>query len=432
MNPLIWKKGICDPHIHIFEGKAYLYATHDAPGYEDNFHMEDWEIWSSEDLVNWKQETVIRPEQFYCGPLDQCWAVDAACANGKYYWYFSTGDWGTGVGVGDHPAGPFQDVLGKALVDYDTEPKMIPKWDPSIFQDDDGEAYFVTGMCRQGPPWNCYLIGRLNADMISMAEPLRKIEYIGNPCPEDKPSLHKFGGRYYLTHSSYYAVSDNVYGPYEYVGNTGCNIDHGSFFTFHNQTYFASGGMDNPNRYLRASFLAPCHYRKNGEIVIDQKIMEYGCGQYDAAWERIEARWYFEASEYCKTETEDGNICVCLKKGDYISFPNISNIEKNAVLQIFGRAAEKETVVEIHEDTPDGPLLGVCRVGENPKDNCTEVSEWNTVGNCCQLNCSSGKKTLVLRAENEVILEGFSFVREENISYGAGVCFGRKRCLCCT
>lgn len=60
--------------------------------------------------------------------------------------------------------------------------------------------------------------------MISLAEPLRKIVYYNNPCPEDKASIHRYKDKYYLTHSSFYAISDHVYGPYEYVGNTGCNV----------------------------------------------------------------------------------------------------------------------------------------------------------------------------------------------------------------
>lgn len=87
-----------------------------------------------------------------------------------------------------------------------------------VFQDDDGSAYLIVGECRLPAPCNCYFIARLNDDMVSLAEPLRPIEYRGNPCPEDKPSIHKYGGRYYLTHSSFYAISDSVYGPYHYVG----------------------------------------------------------------------------------------------------------------------------------------------------------------------------------------------------------------------
>lgn len=78
-----------------------------------------------EDLIDWRMETTVYPEEFYCGSLDQCWALDAAYRDGKYYLYFSTGDWGVGVAVSDHPAGPFRDALRHHLVDYDTYPENI-------------------------------------------------------------------------------------------------------------------------------------------------------------------------------------------------------------------------------------------------------------------------------------------------------------------
>lgn len=396
MNPVILRKGVCDPHIHVFEGKAYLYATHDAPGYENDFHMEDWQIWSSVNLIDWQLESTVHPEDFYCGALNQCWAVDAAYKNGTYYLYFSTGDWGVGVGISSHPAGPFVDARGEALVDYREYPVGIPKWDPCVFVDDDGSAYLIVGTCKQEKPWDCYLIARLKDDMIHLAEPLRRLEYIGNPWPEDKASIHKYGGKYYLTHSSYYAVADQIYGPYRYAGNSGCNIDHGSFFSYRNQTYFASGGMDNPNRYLRASFLSPCHYRKNGEIVVDQKIMEYGCGQYDSTWKKIEAVCYFEASRECKKEDENGKFLTELRAGDCLHFPDIANIEENAEIQ-FMAAAKEKCMILIHEDSPDGPILGKCKIGN-------EKRLWNG-----QLECGAGKKSLYLEADSEVQIWWFSF-----------------------
>lgn len=411
MNPIIFRQGVCDPHIHIFDGKAYLYATHDSPGYEEGFHMEEWQIWSSEDLIDWTQDAVISPKDFYCGALDQCWAVDAAYKNGKYYWYFSTGDWGVGVGVSENPAGPFCDDLGAPLIDYRTDPVDCPKWDPCVFQDEDGEAYLIVGECRLPKPWDCYFIARLNEDMISLAEPLRRIEYQDNPCPEDKPSIHKYGGKYYLTHSSYYAVSDHVYGPYRHLGNMDCNIDHGSFFTYHNQTYFASGGMDNPNRYLRASYIVPCHYRKDGSIVMEQKMMEYGCGQYDAAWKKIEAEWYFSASRECKEELPDGDFAVKLRAGEMISFPNVANIEKDTSIQFFGKSLMPEKAAEIEIREENGMLLGICRIekGEELKVHQSH------------LLCGWGTKSLCFCAKGDVLIDWFSFDNGKNRSTAESV-----------
>lgn len=401
MNPLIFRKGVCDPHIHIFEGRAYLYATHDVMGHNlDGFCMTDWQIWSSENLIDWKLENTIDPADFYCGTIDQCWAVDAAYRNGKYYLYFSTGYWGVGVAVADHPAGPFRDALGSALADQDTYPLHIPKWDPHIFQDEDGEAYLVAGTCHQEKPWDCYFIARLAEDMIHLAEPLRKIEYIGNPCPEDKPSLHKYNGIYYLTHASYYAVSDNVYGPYVHKGHIGFTNDHGAFFTYHNQTYFAAGGMDNPSPYLRASYMVPCHYRRNGEIVIEQKIAAYGCGQYDAAWECIQAKWYFDASRECKKERESGEFSVELKDQEYLYFPEIVNVQENTGFQAAAAVKEPAELL-IYEDSPEGTLLGKCVLTPSAQ------GEMAIYG--CQLSCKAGKKSLFLQMKGAAELLWFAF-----------------------
>ena len=56
-NPIISKLGVCDPHVHIFRDKLYLYATHDTPdpSGKGGFHMVDWEIWSTDDAITWEK-----------------------------------------------------------------------------------------------------------------------------------------------------------------------------------------------------------------------------------------------------------------------------------------------------------------------------------------------------------------------------------------
>lgn len=416
MNPIIWREGVCDPHAHVFNNKVYMYTTHDCPDGSDGFRMTDWQIWSSEDLINWKLERTIRPEEFYCGSLDQCWAVDVAYKDGTYYWYFSTGDWGVGAATGRQPGGPFTDALGKPLVDFSTEPAGIPKWDPCVFQDDDGSAYLIVGDCRS-EPYNAYMIGKLSDDLLHLAEPLRKVEYHGNICPEDKASIHKYSGRYYLTHSSFCAVSDCVYGPYEYIGNTGCNIDHGSYFTYRNQTYFASGGMDNPNKYFRSSFLAPCHYRKNGMIVVDQKIMGYGCGQYDASWKKIMASWYFESDRECKIEREDGSFVTELFDGSILVFPNIRNVQRNTIIHLRALCDNETAVLIIHEGKQQGRILGRCEIVSGQDENMVQDAAcYQEIS--CALDNPEGSLSLCLEVKGKgpVYLESFFFETDRNQS----------------
>lgn len=80
-NPIIPMRGVCDPHIHIFNNIAYLYAIHDKSIDNLKWCMSDWQIWSSADLVNWEYESTVRPEDTYIGESTGCWAVDAASIN---------------------------------------------------------------------------------------------------------------------------------------------------------------------------------------------------------------------------------------------------------------------------------------------------------------------------------------------------------------
>jgi hypothetical protein len=129
-NPIIANQGINDPHIHIFGDTAYLYATKDKSKDNKTFVMNEWTVWSSEDLVNWKAENFIDPAETYIGPgFDSAWAIDAAQANGKTYVYFSEAARQTGVVVGDGPAGPWREALGKPLLTADMTPTH--EYDPS-------------------------------------------------------------------------------------------------------------------------------------------------------------------------------------------------------------------------------------------------------------------------------------------------------------
>ncbi|MBQ8716670.1 MAG: family 43 glycosylhydrolase, partial [Clostridia bacterium] len=102
-NPIIPRMGVCDPHMHVFEGKVWLYTSHDTSIENTTFCMNDWQIWSSADCVEWHREATIRPEDTFVGATDKSWAVDCAERNGKYYYSFSIGTKQTGVLVGDSP-----------------------------------------------------------------------------------------------------------------------------------------------------------------------------------------------------------------------------------------------------------------------------------------------------------------------------------------
>ena len=43
-NPIIPLRGVCDPHMHVFNDRVWLYASHDAIAGSDYFCMHDWQI----------------------------------------------------------------------------------------------------------------------------------------------------------------------------------------------------------------------------------------------------------------------------------------------------------------------------------------------------------------------------------------------------
>jgi len=276
-NQLFEGKGVCDPSVRIFNNKVYLYATHDTPldaperNGDQGYHMLEWWVWSSENLVDWKLENTLSPTVLgFPEGFKDCWATDALSKNGKYCWYVCTPK-NTYVVMSETPTGPWAAPLGG-------EPLMAGR-DPAPFIDDDGVPYLVTGV------WN-YNIARLGEDLISLAESPRTI-VINNPegpygkgKTDDKAYLHKNDGWYYLSWGCFYAMSKNIYGPYDCKGSflqeenidaairqKSWNMDrHGSFFQWREQWYFICNDQTAAGPYYRDSVITYVHYRENGEI----------------------------------------------------------------------------------------------------------------------------------------------------------------------
>lgn len=355
-NPIIPKKGICDPHIHIFGGKAYLYASSDRSIDNTTWTMDDWVIWSSEDLIHWEFESSFKPEDSYIGECDACWAVDAAEKNGKYYYYFSNKNIDTGVAVSENPGGPFRDALGKPLLPQDLTPSC--QYDPTVFTDDDGISYIIWGL----PDGDGYYIAKLNEDMISLAEEPKRILLDGGTARDDKNFVHKKNGKYYLSWASKYAVSESVYGPYTTMGNLRLSDDHGSFFSFKGQDFNAFTIFE-PTKYFRSTGLCYVHYRKNGEMEADPLIAEYGVGHYDANWNNLQAVWFMECENAEKTENIWGGFDVCnISEKTRLYYPNIENIAGKKRLYFEAASLnETDSVIEVWDRKAE-KMIGSCKV----------------------------------------------------------------------
>src|SRR4029077_12860866 len=116
---------------------------------------------------------------------------------GKIYLYFGNNANGVGVASSTDPTAPFTDAKGRALVDASTPGASgTSSWlfDPSVFIDDDGQAYLTFGGNGDS---NARIIP-LNADMVSVAGPAVALSI---PSYFEASWLFKRNGLYYFTYS---------------------------------------------------------------------------------------------------------------------------------------------------------------------------------------------------------------------------------------
>lgn len=262
-EPLVSHIYTADPSAHVFEGKIYIYPSHDIEAgipFDDlgsHFAMEDYHVLSmdapggpvTDHGVALHVADVPWAER-------QLWAPDAAYKDGKYYLFFPAkrhdGIFQIGVATGNAPAGPFV-----------PEPEAIRdsfSIDPAVFADEDGSHYLYFGGIwggqlqrwrtgtfnaeGEGPlvhlpqdhePALCAKVARLTDDLLAFAEVPKDVVILdknGAPLLQGDTKrrffeaawVHKYNGRYYFsystgdTHFICYAVGDSPYGPFTYGG----------------------------------------------------------------------------------------------------------------------------------------------------------------------------------------------------------------------
>jgi beta-xylosidase len=226
-NPIIQAKFTADPAPLVYNDTVFLYTSHDED-YAFGFEMFNWLLYTSTDMVNWTERGIIggvkEPyKTFKWADGHSAWAPQCIARNGKFYFYCPTihqGKMAIGVAVSSSPYGPFVDAIGKPLIFRSNH----GDYDPTVFVDDDGQAYMYWG--GNGP---CFY-AKLNEDMISLAGEIQtaSIDFTGTPKEAsftEGPWLWKKNKRYYLGWASRccpegigYAMSDSPTGPWKCKG----------------------------------------------------------------------------------------------------------------------------------------------------------------------------------------------------------------------
>ncbi len=269
-NPFITDQFTADPSARVFEGKVYVYPSHDIPckagqGYI-GFCMEDYHVFSSDNLTQWKDHGVILDQKsvsWVNASTYSMWAPDCIFKNGKYYLFFpaiskeAVKKRRIGVAVSNKPYGPF--------IPESNFIEGVEGIDPNPFIDKDGQAYLYWGGGEN------LQMAKLKDNMLGLASIPRTVM--------DLPSKFKEGsflferkGKYYFTFphvtnkTEYlaYAMGDNPMGPFTYSGiimdetPSGCWTNHHSILEFKKQWYL----------FYHDSDLSP-DFDKNRSIRID-------------------------------------------------------------------------------------------------------------------------------------------------------------------
>ena len=257
-KPLVKNIYTADPSAHVYNGKIYIYPSHDlerdVPDDDngDQYMMEDYHVLSMDDLDSECIDNGLALHQDDVPWVkNQMWAPDSICVNDKYYLIFPAKDkdgiFRLGVASSDSPVGPFKPQDKPIEGSYSI--------DPAVLLDDDGSIYCYYGglwggqleMWQSGsfnpeekrPSGDDDALGPMFAQFAPsmdhfITEPrhVTILDENGSPLKasdEDRryfegPWMHKYNGKYYLsystgtTHYICYAEGDKPDGPFTYKG----------------------------------------------------------------------------------------------------------------------------------------------------------------------------------------------------------------------
>lgn len=302
---------MADPSAHVFEGKLYIYPSHDwesgVPENDngDHFNMKDYHVFSMDDIngeVTDHGKVLEVKDIPWAGR--QLWDSDVAYKNGKYYLYFPLKDendiFRMGVAISEKPCGPFVPQAEPIEGSYSIDPCLYEV---------DGEFYMYFGGLWGGQlqcyrdnnylgeevfpaddePALCAKVVKLTDDMLGFAEAPRDLvitDEDGNPLTHgdnekrffEASWMHTYNGKFYFsystgdTHQICYAVGDNPYGPFVYQGViltpvVGWTTHHsivefkGKWYLFHHDSVPSEG-----KTWLRSMKVVELEYNEDGTI----------------------------------------------------------------------------------------------------------------------------------------------------------------------
>ena len=403
-NPLIRDQFTADPSARVFGNRVYIFPSHDILANKDKgrmgwFCMEDYHVFSSENLTDWTDHgTIVKQNKVNWVKPDSysMWAPDCIERHGKYYFYFpstvkdsitNTSGFTIGVAIADKPEGP-----------YKTEPlpiKGVKGIDPNVFIDKDGQAYLYWS---QG---NIYA-AKLKENMLDLDSEVITLGELPTKGLKEGPYVFERNGVYYLTYPHVenkterleYAISDNPLGPFKVTGvimdesPTGCWTNHHSIIEFKNQWYLFYHHNDYSPSFDKARSIRADKLSFNADGTI-QKVTPTlrGIGLSDATKE-IQLDRYSSLSEkgtsiefIDTTNTFKGWKTVFNEPESWVEYNQVDFGKKRLKSIIIKSKSNNGGTLEVRTNAVNGPIIAKLNVPKSSDWHETKTRLINFEGN---------------------------------------------------
>ena len=385
-NPFVQTWFTSDPAPMVHDGTMYVYTGHDED-HADFFWMQEWRVYSTQDMVNWQDHGSPLALESFSWADDRAWASQTIERDGKFYWYICAHSriskgMAIGVAVSDTPTGPFRDAIGKPLYEDG-------KWDhidPTVMIDDDGQAWLMWGNPR------VYYL-KLNRDMVSYEGEVGMLpmteEAFGSPAMNERekgkkykdsyvegPWLMKGRSVYYLLYAAggvpehiSYSTAPHPTGPWTYAGEIMPLCDTKSFtnhcgvadFKGHSYFFYHTGKLPGGGGFGRSVAVEEFTYNADGSF---PTIMPTDEGVKPIAsfnpYRKVEAET-MAFSRGVKTEQNDqvGVYVTDIHNGDYIKLQNVefgTKVPRTFTARV--ASGLRGGAIEVRLDSVRGQLLG--------------------------------------------------------------------------
>ena len=374
-----------DPSAQIWEdGNLYLYGSLDES--LDHYCSYRHHVMKTSDMKNWEvyKDVFSSKGKGDAVPYNDelLFAPDCAYKDGNYYLYYCQPTEVTeGVAVSKSPTGPF--INGKPI-----NTKGYNEIDPSVFIDDDGQAYYMWGQFT-------VKMAKLKPNMVELD--LNSIK--NNVITEKEHHFHegayltKRNGIYYMVYADIsradmptcigYATSKNIFGPYKYGGvivdnnhsDPGNWNNHGSIIEFKNQWYVFYHRSTHDSNVMRKACVEPIYFNADGSIN-EVEMTSQGAGS------PLDATKIIDAERACLLY---GNVRIEAFDSENEKLTKIHNEDKVVYKYIDFKEGVKTVSLRIKKGKYAGKINITIdkpwhkKIGEIKIDSATKNDDWQTL-----------------------------------------------------